>query len=180
MNGTTTLERNNVITAGGKPVTLVGPDLQAGDRAPDFTLAAADLSNRTLDDVTQNGTLNALLIVVPSLDTGVCSTESAKFNRRLGELPAGMKAYVVSRDLPFAQGRWAKEQGEDVNLEMLSDFRDHSFGPAYGVLIKESGLLARAIFIVGKDRTIAYKQLVPDITQEPNYDEVIEAAQKLG
>jgi thiol peroxidase len=181
MNGNTaTLERKDVITAGGKPVTLVGPDLQTGDRAPDFTLAAADLSNRTLDDVIEKGNVNALLIVVPSLDTSVCSIESAKFNRRLGELPADVKAYVVSRDLPFAQGRWAKEQGDNVKLEMLSDFRDHSFGPGYGVLIKENGLLARAIFIVGKDRTIKYKQLVPDITQEPNYDEVISAAQNAG
>ncbi|MBV9271968.1 MAG: redoxin family protein, partial [Candidatus Eremiobacteraeota bacterium] len=99
----TTTERQNVVTAGGKPVTLVGPELKSGDRAPDFTVAASDLSRRTLNDLTQNGTVNALLIVVPSLDTGVCSTESTKFNSRLGELPSDVKAYVISRDLPFAQ-----------------------------------------------------------------------------
>jgi len=180
MNATTPQERKNVMSAGGNPVTLVGPDLNVGDRAPDFTLAAADLSTRTLGDITQNGAVNALLIVVPSLDTGVCSIESAKFNARLGELPADVKAYVVSRDLPFAQSRWAKEQGGEVKLEMLSDFRDHSFGPAYGQVIKENGLLARALFIVAKDGTIAYKQQVPDIHNEPDYDAVLAAAKNLG
>jgi len=174
----TTLERQNVITAGGKPVTLVGADLQVGDRAPDFTLAASDLSRRTLNDLTQNGSTDALLIVVPSLDTGVCSTESATFNKRIGELPSNVKAYVVSRDLPFAQARWCQNTG-DVKLEMLSDFREHSFGPAFGVLIKESGLLARSVFIIRKDGTIAYKQIVPELTHEPDYDAVIAAAQKL-
>lgn len=180
MNATTSQMRKNVITAGGNPVTLVGPDLQAGDRAPDFTLSAADLSTRTLADVTQNGSIDALLIVVPSLDTGVCSIESAKFNARLGELPANVKAYVVSRDLPFAQSRWAKEQGGEVKLEMLSDYRDHSFGPAYGEEIQENGLLARSVFIVAKDGTIAYKQQVPDIHNEPDYEAVLAAAKALG
>lgn len=180
MNGSTLLERKNVISAGGNPVTLAGPDLNVGDRAPDFTLAAADLSARTLADVTENGTVNALLIVVPSLDTGVCSIESAKFNARLSELPPDVKAYVVSRDLPFAQSRWAKEQGGEVKLEMLSDFREHSFGPAYGVLIKENGLLARTVFIVGKDGTLKYKQQVPDIHNEPDYDAAIAAAKSLA
>jgi thioredoxin-dependent peroxiredoxin len=174
----TTIERQNVVTAGGKPLTLAGPDLNVGDRAPDATLAASDLSQRTLKDLTQNGTVNALLIVVPSLDTGVCSTESAKFNSRLGELPSDVKAYVISRDLPFAQARWCQNTG-DVKLEMLSDFREHSFGPAFGVLIKESGLLARSVFIVGKDGTIKYKQVVPELTHEPDYDAVIAAARNL-
>jgi thiol peroxidase len=158
-------------------MTLEGPDLKAGDKAPNFTLVDVDMKTVTLDDVTDHGTKNALLIVVPSLDTGVCSMESAKFNARIGEIPPDVVAYVVSRDLPFAQARWVKEQG-DVKLRMLSDFRDHSFGPAFGVLIKELGLLARSIFIVGKDRTILYKQLVPEVTQEPDYDDVIAAAFK--
>lgn len=175
---TTTLERQNVVTAGGKPVTLVGPDLQVLDPAPNFTVAASDLSTRTLQDLLQDGDTHALFIVVPSIDTGVCSTESATFNSRLGELPADVKAYVISRDLPFAQARWCQNTG-DVKLEMLSDFRDHAFGPAYGVLIKENGLLARSLFLVTKDGTIAYKQIVPELTHEPDYDAVIAAAQKL-
>lgn len=165
------------VTMKGQPVTLEGPDLKAGDKAPDFTLANAELKPVTLDDVTAHGTKNALLIVVPSLDTGVCSMESAKFNSRIAEFPADVVAYVVSRDLPFAQARWMKEQG-DVKLQMLSDFREHSFGPAYGVLIKELGLLARSVFIIGKDKTVLYKQLVPEVTQEPDYEAVIAAALK--
>jgi thiol peroxidase len=154
---------------------LAGPDLQAGDKAPDFTLVDGDLKSVDLDGVTHNGTRNALLIIVPSLDTSVCSIESQKFNARVGEFPADVVAYVVSRDTPFAQSRWAKEQG-DVKLTMLSDFRDHSFGPAYGVLIQPLGLLARSVFIIGKDKTIKYKQLVAEVTNEPDYDDVVAAA----
>jgi thioredoxin-dependent peroxiredoxin len=163
------------VTFKGRPMTLEGPDLKTGDKAPNFTLVDTDMKTVTLDEVTEYGSKNALLIVVPSLDTGVCSIESAKFNARTGELPPDVVAYVVSRDLPFAQARWVKEQG-DVKLRMLSDFRDHSFGPAFGVLLEELGLLARSIFIVGKDQTIRYKQLVPEVTQEPDYDDVIAAA----
>ncbi|HKU68985.1 MAG TPA: thiol peroxidase [Candidatus Baltobacteraceae bacterium] len=163
------------VTFKGQPVTLEGPNLRVGDKAPAFTLTDGELKTVTLDDVTQGGKRNALLIVVPSLDTGVCSLESQKFNTRIGELPPDVAAYVVSRDLPFAQARWAKEEG-DVKLQLLSDYRDHSFGPAYGVLVKELGLLARSIFIIGKDKTIKYKQVVPEIGQEPNYEDVIAAA----
>jgi thiol peroxidase len=165
------------VTMKGRPVTLEGPDLKAGDKAPDFTLLNGELEPVTLDDVTAQGTKNAVLIVVPSLDTGVCSMESAKFNSRIGEFPADVVVYVVSRDLPFAQARWVKEQG-DVKLQMLSDFREHSFGPAYGVLMKELGLLARSVFIVGKDKTVLYKQIVPEVTEEPDYEAVIAAALK--
>jgi thiol peroxidase len=163
------------VTFKGQPVTLEGPDLQPGDEAPDFTLVDGEMKTVTRDDLLQNGRTNALLIVVPSLDTGVCSLESQKFNTRIAELPADVTAYVVSRDLPFAQARWAKEEG-DVKLRLLSDYRDHRFGPAYGVLVKELGLLARSIFIVGKHKTIKYKQVVPEIGQEPNYDDAIAAA----
>jgi|SRR5579884_691750 len=165
------------VTFKGQPVELNGRQPDSGGKAPDFTLVSGDMQTVTLDDVTAHGTRNALLIVVPSLDTSVCSIESQKFNARLGELPADVVAYVVSRDTPFAQGRWAKEQG-DVKLQFLSDFRDHSFGPAYGVEIKPLGLLARSVFIIGKDKTVRYAQIVPEVTQEPNYDDVIAAAFK--
>jgi len=163
------------VTFKGKPVELDGPDLRVGDKAPDFTLTTTDLQTANLDTVTANGTKNALLIVVPSLDTNVCSIESAKFNKRIEDFPPDVVAYVVSRDTPFAMARWGKEQG-DVKLQFLSDFRDHSFGPAYGVLIKDLGLLARAVFIIGKDKTILYKQVVPEVGQEPDYEDVIAAA----
>ncbi len=155
-------------------MTLLGPALKAGDAAPEMHLTAGDLSVKSLDDLLAGGA--AMFIAVPSLDTGVCSLESQKFNARLGELPAGVKAYVVSMDLPFAQARWCGAQGEDVALGMLSDYREHAFGRNYGLLIKELGLLARAIVVVGKDKTIRYVQLVTETTSEPDYDAALAAA----
>ncbi len=169
-------ERTGKLTMRGNPLTLVGPELKAGDQAPELHLSAADLSVKTLDDLTDHGKRPAMLIVVPSLDTSVCSTESHTFNTRIGELGEDVRAYVVSMDLPFAQARWCGAEG-DVKLEMLSDYRDHRFGYDYGVRIKENGLLARAIIIVGGDKRIKYVQLVPELTSEPNYDDTIKAAQ---
>ena len=158
---------------------LLGPELHVGDPAPQFSLTAGDLSTVTPEILLDEGKRAALLIVVPSLDTSVCSLESQKFNARLGELPANVRAAVVSMDLPFAQGRWCSAQG-DVKLEMLSDYRDHSFGLNYGLLIEELGLLARAIVVIGKDRNIAYVQIVPEVANEPDYDAALKAASAAG
>lgn len=168
-------ERAGAVTFKGEPKTLVGPELREGQPLPAFTVTSGDLKPVTPQTLTAGGTRAAMLIVVPSLDTGVCSLESKTFNGRIGELPEGVTAYVVSRDLPFAMGRWAKEQG-DVKLQMLSDYRDHSFGRATGLEIKELGLLARAVIVVGRDGRVRYVQLVRETTQEPNYDEAIAAA----
>jgi thioredoxin-dependent peroxiredoxin len=167
--------RTDVVTFKGKPMTLLGPELRAGAPAPQFDLTAGDLSPVNLDILTDNGNRAALLIVVPSLDTSICSLESQKFNARLGELPASVRAAVVSLDLPFAQARWCGAQG-DVKLEMLSDYRDRSFGLSYGLLIAELGLLARAIVVIGKDRNIAYVQIVREVADEPDYDAALKAA----
>jgi thioredoxin-dependent peroxiredoxin len=171
---TQTIERAGVVTARGNPLTLLGPQLRAGDMAPEVQLTASDLSVKTLDDLTDGGKRAALLLVVPSLDTPTCATESRTFNKRLGELPAGVKPYIVSLDLPFAQTRWCG--AENVTIEVLSDYRDHAFGYAYGVRIKENALLMRSIFVIGADKTLRYVEIVPEIAQEPNYDEVINAA----
>src|ERR1700688_3307170 len=167
--------RTGTVTFKGKPMTLLGPELHVGDPAPEFALTAGDLSSVTLDILTGDGKQAAMLIVVPSLDTSVCSLESKKFNQRLGELPAGVRAAVVSMDLPFAQMRWFASEG-DVKLEMLSDYRDRSFGTNYGLMMSELGLLARAIVVSGKGRTISYVQLVPEVASEPDYDAAIKAA----
>jgi thiol peroxidase len=172
-------ERTGVVTFKGQPMTLRGPQLRTGDPAPEFALTAGDLSPVNLEILLDEGKRAALLIVVPSLDTSVCSLESQKFNQRLGELPAGMWAAVVSMDLPFAQARWCGAQGE-VKLEMLSDYRDHSFGLNYGLMIAELGLLARAVIVIGKDRTISYVQIVPEIANEPDYDRALKAAVAAG
>lgn len=168
-------ERTGAVTFKGKPMTLLGPALKAGDAAPDFHLTAGDLSVSSLDGLSDGGQKTLMLITVPSLDTSVCSLESQKFNARLGELPANVAAHVVSMDLPFAQARWCGAQ-DGIKLGMLSDYRDHSFGLNYGLLIGELGLLARAIVVVGKDKKIAYVQIVPEVTSEPDYDAAMKAA----
>jgi thioredoxin-dependent peroxiredoxin len=168
-------QRTGAVTFKGAPMTLLGPQLRVGDPAPSFALTAGDLSTVTPQILTDEGQRAAMLIVVPSLDTSVCSLESRKFNQRLGELPSDVKAAVVSMDLPFAQGRWCAAEG-DVKLQMLSDYRDRSFGTNYGLLIAELGLLARAIVVIGKGRTISYVQIVPEVANEPDYDAALAAA----
>ena len=169
-------ERTGVIVWKGAPATLLGTAVKTGDKAPDFRLAASDLSVVSLSDVIDHGKRAALLIVVPSLDTNTCSIETAKFSTLVTSLPADrLKTYAISMDLPFAQKRWCVAQTVS-NIEMLSDYRDHSFGYAFGVRVKEKGLLARSIFIIGKDGTVSYAQLVPDATQEPDYESALAAA----
>lgn len=160
-------------------MTLVGPALAVGQPAPAFTLTAKDLSAATLDTVTDGGTRAALLIVVPSLDTSVCSLESKTFNGRVAELGSNVAAFVVSMDLPFAQGRWCGAEGV-TEIGTLSDYRTHEFGEAYGLRIKELGLLTRANVVIGKDKTIRYVEIVPEVTTEPNYDATIAAAKAAG
>ncbi|HVR46452.1 MAG TPA: thiol peroxidase [Candidatus Binatia bacterium] len=168
-------ERAGAITFKGQPMTLLGPELRVGDPAPAFSLTAGDLSNVTREILLDEGRRPALLIAVPSLDTSVCSLESQKFNRRLGEIPGDIQAAVVSMDLPFAQARWCTAQG-DVKLQMLSDYRDRNFGVNYGLLIRELGLLARAVIVIAKDGTISYVQIVREVADEPDYDAALRAA----
>lgn len=170
----TATERTGIVTMRGTPVTLVGPALHVGDRAPAFSLATADLKRFSLEEALDGGKRAALLIVVPSLDTPTCSIETSTFHKRLSEVPPDAAAFVVSLDLPFAQTRW-KTANEAGDLTYLSDFRERSFGAAYGVLMKELGLLARANFVIRKDGTIGYVQIVPEVATEPDYDAALAA-----
>jgi thioredoxin-dependent peroxiredoxin len=169
MTTQTLSERHGVITFRGKPMTLLGPALYVGEAAPQFTLSSADLTPFTLNDALANGSREALLIVVPSLDTPTCSVETSTFHKRLVEVPPDAAAFVVSLDLPFAQKRWA-DASDATGLTYLSDYRDHSFGLAYGLSIKEIGLLARAVIVIGKDAKIKYVEIVSEVASEPNYD----------
>nr|2YZH_A Chain A, Probable thiol peroxidase [Aquifex aeolicus VF5]2YZH_B Chain B, Probable thiol peroxidase [Aquifex aeolicus VF5]2YZH_C Chain C, Probable thiol peroxidase [Aquifex aeolicus VF5]2YZH_D Chain D, Probable thiol peroxidase [Aquifex aeolicus VF5] len=160
----------------GNPVTLVGPELKVGDRAPEAVVVTKDLQEKIVGgakDVVQ------VIITVPSLDTPVCETETKKFN----EIMAGMEGVdvtVVSMDLPFAQKRFC-ESFNIQNVTVASDFRYRDM-EKYGVLIGEGalkGILARAVFIIDKEGKVAYVQLVPEITEEPNYDEVVNKVKEL-
>ncbi len=167
-------ERAAAITLKGNPMTLVGDELKVGGKAPDFTLKAVDMSDKSLADFA--GKVK-IISVVPSLDTPVCDTQTRKFNEDAGSLD-GVVVLTVSVDLPMAQKRWCGAAGVD-NVVCLSDFKDHSFGKAYGVRIKEIGLLARQVMVIDKDDTIKYVELVPEVAQEPNYAAALEAAKGL-
>ncbi len=158
----------------GNTVTLSGSEVKVGDAAP-----AVTLPNKGLEDKTVGGSKDKaqLLIVVPSLDTAVCATETRNFNTKAAAID-GLETYVISMDLPFAAGRFCSTEGI-ANLDVLSDFRDKEFASKYGMLIAEGalrGVTARAIFVIGKDGKVAYKELVPEITEEPNYDAALTAA----
>lgn len=158
----------------GNPVTLSGTEINVGDAAPQVTLP-----NKGLEDKTVGGAKDKaqLLIVVPSLDTAVCATETRNFNTKAAAID-GLETYVISMDLPFAAGRFCSTEGI-ANLDVLSDFRDKEFASKYGMLIADGalrGVTARAIFVIGKDGKVAYKELVPEITEEPKYDAALDAA----
>ncbi len=154
---------------------LAGTEINVGDTAPVVTVVNCDpmLQN---EQVGGEGKVQ-LLIAVPSLDTGTCDAETRRFNQEAAELD-GVEVITVSMDLPFAAARWCGAAGID-NIKVCSDFRNKDFANAYGVLLADgplAGILARVIFVVGKDGKVAYKQVVPEITDEPNYEEAIAAA----
>ncbi len=157
----------------GNDVALYGNQVNVGDNAPVVTLP-----NKGLAEVTIGGASDKaqLIIAVPSLDTPVCATETRKFNEEAAKVENAVVC-VVSMDLPFAAGRFCSTEGVE-NLEVLSDYREKCFSTQYGTLIAEGalrGLSARAIFVVGKDGKVAYKELVPEITEEPNYEAALAA-----
>lgn len=172
-------ERAGAITFKGAPMTLTGQELKVGDKAPDFLLAATDLTSTTWADLSENGQKAVLLILVPSIDTSVCSLETSTFDRHVASLdPDKIKVVTVSADTPFAQKRWAAQE-QIGNIQMLSDHKERAFAEAWGVKIKELGLLARAIYLVDSDGIIRYIQTVPEVATEPDYDAVLKAARTL-
>ena len=164
----------NTVTLKGNPVTLVGNDVQVGQTAPESTLAANDLSEVKLSSFKGK---KLILSVVPSLDTPICDKQTRRFNEEAVKLKDTV-ILTISMDLPFAQKRWCGQTGSD-KIQTLSDHRQASFGQAYGVLIKNLHLLARAIFIIDQKWVVRYKQIVPEIAQEPNYQEVLETLKKI-
>jgi thiol peroxidase len=167
----TPTERQDVTTFRDRPVTLVGPAIAVGDTAPDFTAIATNMAPVTFSSL--SGSVR-VISSVPSLDTPVCDLQTRRFNDAVTEL-GDIPVLTVSVDLPMAQARWCGAAGVD-RVHTLSDHRDLSFGLAYGVLIKEFRLLARAVFVVDADDTVIHVDYVPAIEQHPDYEAAIHAA----
>lgn len=165
------MERPGATTMRGNPLTLIGPELKAGDKAPDFKLVDNSLKNVTLADTGHNV---RIISVVPSLDTPVCDAQTKRFNEEAAKLP-GVDILTVSMDLPFAQKRWCGAFGVD-KIKMLSDHRDGSFGSNYGTLIKDLRIESRAIFVLDPGNTIRHVEYVKEVAEHPNYDTALSAA----
>ncbi len=165
-------ERRGAVTFQGSAVTLLGKELTVGDRAPDFRVVDGTLADVTLADF--RGKVK-IICTVPSLDTPVCSNEVRRFNREAEQFGDELAVLVVSLDLPFAQNRWCASKGVE-RVRLLSDYRDKSFGLAYGVLVRELQLLARAVFVLDTDDTLRHIEVVEDIGDEPDYGAAIAAA----
>ncbi|MHC5158295.1 MAG: thiol peroxidase [Planctomycetota bacterium] len=163
------------MTFKGGPLTLVGDEVAVGQPAPDFTAAANDLSPYKLSD--DKGKV-VVISAVPSLDTPVCDTQTRKFNEVAAALGDDVVIVTISMDLPFAQARWCGAAGVK-QVKTVSDYKGADFGSKYGLLIKELHLLARAVLVIDQQGTLQHYQLVPEVTEEPDYDAAIEAAKKL-
>jgi thiol peroxidase len=168
-------KQKRTVTMKGNPLTLVGNEAKVGQPAPDFEVIANDMSSVKLSSF--KGRM-CIICSVPSLDTSVCDMETRRFNEEAGKLGSDVVVLTISMDLPFAQKRWCGAAGVK-NVQTLSDHRDASFGKAYGVLIKELRLLARAVFVVDKNGTIRYIQIVNELASEPNYEAALNAVKGL-
>ncbi|MGA7871456.1 MAG: thiol peroxidase [Candidatus Binatus sp.] len=167
-------ERKGAVTMRGNPMTLVGPEIKVGQKAPNFTVVGKGMQPATLDQF--KGKVK-IITTVPSLDTPVCDAETRRFNVEASNLPGDVQILSVSMDLPFAQARWCGAAGVD-KVTTLSDWRSANFGTSYGALIKELHLLARAVFVVDKNDNVTYVEYVKEIANQPNFEAALEAAKK--
>jgi thioredoxin-dependent peroxiredoxin len=169
------MQAAKTITMKGNPLALAGQEVHVGDQAPDFEVVANDLSPFKFSSL--KGKV-AVICSVPSLDTPTCDIETRRFNEEAARLGPDVELLTLSMDLPFAQKRWCGAAGVD-RLQTYSDHRDAAFGLAYGVLIEKLRLLARAVFVVDTAGVIRYIQIVPEVANEPDYEEVLQAVSKL-
>jgi thiol peroxidase len=169
-----TQERSGQYTLKGNPLTLVGPELKIGEPAPHYTAFKA--LNAIFDSSEIDGKVR-FYNVVPSVDTGICDAQTKRFSDEANKI-AGVEWVTISCDTPMALSRWCAA-GSITNLRMLSDFRDHAFGLAYGVYVKEVGLLQRSLIIVGSDNKIKYFQRVPEFATHPDYEAALAELKKV-
>jgi len=169
------MERAGATTLKGNPLTLIGPELKAGDAAPDFHVVDNGLKPVSLKDT---GGQVRIISVIPSLDTPVCDAQTKRFNEEAGKLP-NISIITVSMDLPFAQKRWCGAFGVD-HVKMLSDHVDGSFGSNYGTLIKELRIESRAIFVLDPENKIRHAEYVKEVADHPDYEAALAAARSAG
>src|SRR5450755_2026518 len=169
------MERPGATTMKGNPLTLIGPELQAGDHAPDFSVVDGSLSPVDLEKTGHNV---RIISVVPSLDTPVCDLQTKRFNEEAAKLPS-VDILTISMDLPFAQKRWCGAFGVD-KVKMLSDHKDGSFGSNYGTLIKELRIESRAIFVLDANNKVKHAEYVKEVADFPNYETALAAARGAG
>ena len=169
------VEETNLVRRGDQPLTLLGPTLDVGAPLPDVTLADGKLDPIQLASF--KGKV-LVLSVVPSIDTPVCENQTHKMSAAIDQMPANVLVFTISRDLPFAQTRFAQEAV--IKTTMASDYHGGAFGRAFGLEVKETGLLGRSVWVIGADGNIAYRQIVADQGTEPDYDAVIAAVKKIA
>src|SRR5438045_7736423 len=169
------MERAGATTMKGNPLTLIGPQLEVGDHAPDFSVVDGSLSPVNLE---KTGNHVRTISVVPSLDTPVCDAQTKRFNEEAAKLP-GVDILTVSMDLPFAQKRWCGAFGVD-KVKMLSDHKEGSFGSNYGTLIKELRIESRAIFVLDAKNKVKHAEYVKEVADHPNYEAALSAARNAG
>ena len=165
-------ERTGIVTLQGNPLTLLGPDLPVGSDAPDARVVDAEFGEVRLSDFRGK---TVLVSAVPSLDTPVCSLQTKRFNEEAEALPDSVVVLTISQDLPFAQSRFCGAEGIE-KIRVLSDHVHREFGEQFGVLIKENALLARSIWVISPEGKIAYREIVPELTDHPDYDKALAAA----
>lgn len=170
------MERDDAVKMKGNPITLIGPELKKGDQAPDFRCVETLGSEISLENF---GDDVKVFNVVVSVDTPVCDVQIRRFNEEGAALSDSVQIITVSMDLPFAQSRYCAAAGVE-RVRTASDYQYASFGEAYGVLIKENRLLARAIFVVGRDNVIEHVEYVGDIVNEPDYNAALEMIKSIG
>lgn len=167
------MSRSGAVTFKGNPLTLAGETVQVGQQAPDFKLHffKDGMQTITLSDVKGKPTI---LSVLPSLDTPVCALQTKKFNESLGKFGDSINALTVSLDLPFGMNRFCGAENI-TNIRPASDYQDRSFGQKYGTLIEELKIMCRAIFVLDAGGKVTYVEYVPEVADEPNYDDAMAA-----
>ncbi|UCE08892.1 MAG: thiol peroxidase [bacterium] len=168
-------QKKGLVAAKGKPLTLLGQELKVGDKAPDFQVVDNSMNPVKLSDF--KGKV-VLLSVTPSVDTGTCDLQAKRFNKMAREVAKDVVILNISMDLPFALARWCGATGSD-KIKTLSDYQEWNFGLQYGLLIKETRLLARSVWIINKNGVIQYIQIVPEVPTEPDYADAFGALKKL-